>query len=417
MRSRLLCLLIFLAACTGSSEPEKDYQLVFGVSQASATGVLAGCTGAFGATGGLVRIDSRKLGGSPGQCNFVPTASPPFDLERRIQQANASDTSALYISLPKAGLVQAFDNQLGSVVWAYPSAAVLLPTGQDFCPTKITLSSGQLALTNSPSENYLVILDDPSNPSSGCPATTRASRVVVLNRTTGTRLGWLNLDFAARANGQIRLAATDSELFILYADSGTSYRVARILFSSISENTLSSSLLFSEPVPSIFSAPDTQIWLGFGNTNGNSAVLLAAFGGSSGKVILVGLNATTNRPEFGAELRETADTSSPLGSSNRIFWNRDASSSSNFGAGNITLFARERPDTVLRRQNGLLAQVVSRGLTTTDGVFSNNGNFWGLSNNAFYRLDVFYYPNIQTALGLTNLGDAQLTAISWLISN
>ncbi len=395
--------LLFLVACTGSSELEKDYQLIFAVSnQPTATGVLSGCTNPLNKAGGLLRIDSRRLRTQPsGQCQFIATDSPPYDLERSLRPSTP-DNQALFVSLPLAGAVQAYNPNL-ALLWTYPSVSSTLPSGfSEFCPTQLALSSGQATLGSVPSEAFIVVLDDPKDPKSTCTAN-RDARLVVLDRS-GKLRGWINLDFAARVNGQIRIAASESELFLLYADNGSSYRVARISFGNINLATSLSSFSFSDPIP-VFSNPSTNLALGYTNTG-----LLLAIGGSSGRVLPVVFNASLNKVEFAAELRETNATSDFIGATQQIFWNKD-------GGSNLTVFARERPDVLLRRSQGESAQRTTRNFVAQDGVFAKDSSFWGLSNGGVFWLDVFTFPNVQTVRGVTNLGDANLMAISWLIGN
>ncbi len=404
MKVRFLMLLACLVACTGSTEPEKDYQLVFGVANLpTLSGVLANCATPLSVAGGLLRIDSRKLetANPTGNCNFIATPSVPFDLERSVQ-VGTLDTRALFVSLPKAKEVRAYNNQISDVLWAFPSVAVPLPTGwTDFCPTQLALSSSNTAINNSPSETFLLVLDDPKEPKSDCASPRENARLVVLNRD-GTRKGWLNLDFAARVNGQVRIVASDTEIYILYADNGASYRIARLAFSSLVNDTKSTSLQFSESIP-IFSSPGTNLALAFTNLG-----LLAGIGGTSGRVIPISFK--DNKIELGAELRETAENSEAIGATQAIFWNRDSNS-------NLSIFARERPDILLRRVTGVTATKINRTFNTQDGIFTSDSSFWGISNNAFYRLDVFNFPNIQSLQGLTNLSNAQITSLTWLIGN
>jgi hypothetical protein len=417
-RGCVVFLVLFLAACTGSNELERDYQIVLGLSnQPSLTGMLSNCKGTLGTTGGLLRIDSRELarklnGSNPqtqGQCNFIPTDSPPFDIERSF---NSAALGSLFVSQPKpsqtqtTGRVQAFSSIL-TELWRYPSATVPLPATQtEFCPTQLVLSSGETPSNNAPSESLLFVLDDPTDPQTGCTAD-REVRVTALNRD-GTRKGWLGLGIANRSLGQVRLAASSSELFILYADTGTAYRVARLLFTSLVDNTPSSSLQISEPIPGVFSSANTALALAF--TASNTGIsLVVGVGGSSGTVLPVSFNTTTNRPEFGAALRETTETSELIGATNAIFWNRDA------GQKPLSIFARERPDIVLRRVQGGIAQRQTRVLTTTDGVFTPDGFFWGLHNSTLYRLDVFNFPNLQLTQNPSPLSDAAITSINWVV--
>ena len=161
MKIWFLGLLVCLAACTGSTEPEKDFQLIFGIANLpSPAGVLAGCSNPLSVAGGLLRIDSRKLESvnPTGNCNFVPTPSVPFDLERSAR-VGTLDTRALFVSLPKAKEVRAYNNQISAVLWAFPSVAVPLPDGwTDFCPTQLALSSSNTAITSLPSESFLSFL-------------------------------------------------------------------------------------------------------------------------------------------------------------------------------------------------------------------------------------------------------------------
>ncbi len=400
MKYLLLVLLTCLVACTGSLEPEKDYQLVFGIANLpAASGVLADCSNPLSTAGGLLRIDSRKLDpvAPTGNCNFIATPSPPYDLKRSFRASGA----AMFISLPKAGQVRAYNNQLNSLIWTFP--ATPLPDDlKDFCPTQLALSSSNVAQNSLPSENFLVVLDDPQDPRSGC-TVSRDARLVVLNRD-GTRKGWLNLNFAARVNGQIRIVASDSEVFILYADNGSSYRLARLLFSNTIDNIPSSSLLISDAIAGVFSNLNINLALSYTQTG-----LLVGIGGFSGKVLPVSL--VSDKFEFGAELRETTETSDFIGATQAIFWNRET------GTNNLSIFARERPDTLLRRATGNFGVRITRGFNTQDGIFTSDSSFWGLSSNAFYRLDIFTFPNIQTLQPLTALSNANLTAISWLIGN
>jgi hypothetical protein len=403
-----LVLLTTFTACTGSNELEKDYQIVLGMSnQPTPTGVLANCTNQLGTTGGLLRIDSRRLDGSnpTGQCSFTPTSSPPFDLERSF---NGSATGNLFVSLPKAGVVQARSSTLGEL-WTYPSATVALPATQtEFCPTQLALSSSEIASTNAPSESLLFVLDDPANPQSGCTTKRTEPRVTALNRD-GTRKGWVGLSIANRSNGGIQIAASSTELYILYADNGTAYRVARLPISGLVENTPSSSLQISDPIPGVLSSPNTTLTLGFSPLG--TVTLLVGVGGSSGVVLPVTFNTTINRPEFGAALRETTETSELVGATRAIFWNRDASQKP------LTIFARERPDVLLRRVQSSTIQRQSRGLSTTDGVFTPDGFFWGLHNSTLYRLDVFNFPNLQLSQNPSPLSDASISAINWIVGN
>ncbi len=405
MKVRFLMPLMCLVACTGSTEPEKDYQLVFGIANLpSLSGVLANCSNPLSVAGGILRIDSRKTEtvNPTGNCNFVATPSVPFDLERSLR-VGTLDTRALFVSLPKAGQVQAYNSQISTVLWTFPSVAVPLPTGwTDFCPTQLALSSSHTAINNSPSETFLLVLDDPKEPKSDCASPRENARLVVLNRD-GTRKGWLNLDFAARVNGQIRVLASDTEIYILYADNGALYRLARLAFSSLVEDTKTTSLQFSDAFP-VFNNPNTNLALAFTNLG-----LLAGIGGTNGRVIPIAFK--DNKIEFGAELRETVETSDAIGATQAIFWNREA------GTGNLSIFARERPDILLRRVVAASANKINRNFNTQDGIFTSDSSFWGISNNAFYRLDVFNFPNIQTLQGLTNLNDAQITSLTWLIGN
>jgi hypothetical protein len=410
-RSGVVFLALFLAACTGSNEPEKDYQIVLGIqNQPNLTGVLSDCAGALGTTGGLLRIDSRKLDGSDTservQCSFIPTSSPPFDIERSF---NSAATGSLFVSQPKTGQVQAFSSTL-TPLWTYPSATVSLPATQtEFCPTQLSLSSSETPVTNAPSEDLLFVLDDPANPQSGCSTNRTEARVTALNRD-GTRKGWIGLSIANRDRGAIRLAASGSELFILYADNGTAYRVARLPFTALVDNTPSSSLQISEPIPGVLNSPSTKLALAFATSNAGIG-LLVGVGGSSGVVLPVSFNTTTNRPEFGAVLRETTETSELIGATSAIFWNRDG------GQKPLAIFARERPDVLLRRVLGGVAQSQTRVLTTTDGVFTPDGFFWGLHSNTLYRLDVFNFPNLQLTQPPSALNDAVILAIAWVIGN
>ncbi len=404
MKVWFLMLLMCLVACTGSTEPEKDYQLVFGIANLpSLSGVLANCATPLSVAGGILRIDSRKTEtvNPTGNCNFIATPSVPFDLERSVR-VGTLDTRALFVSLPKAGQVQAYNSQISTVLWTFPSVVAPLPTGwTDFCPTQLALSSSNIAINNSPSETFLLVLDDPKEPKDDCTSPRENARLVVLNRD-GTRKGWLNLDFAARVNGQIRVVASDTEIYILYADNGASYRIARLAFSSLVDDTKSTSLQFSESIP-IFSSPGTNLALAFTNLG-----LLVGIGGTSGRVIPISFK--DNKIELGAELRETTEISDAIGATQAIFWNRDSNS-------NLSIFARERPDILLRRVTGVTANKINRNFNTQDGIFTSDSSFWGISNNAFYRLDVFNFPNIQTLQGLTNLSDAQITSLTWLIGN
>ncbi len=400
---KYLFLVLLFCACTGSVEPEKDFQLVFGIANLpSPTGVLADCSNPLSVAGGLLRIDSRKLDPvtPTGNCNFIATPSTPYDLERSFRP---SSSSALFVSLPKAGQVLAYNNLLTSQIWTYPSSNTPLPDSfQDFCPTQLALSSSNLAQNSLPSENFLVVLDDPQDQKSTC-NTLRDARLVILNRD-GTRKGWLNLNFAARVNGQIRVVASDTEIFMLYADNGSSYRLARLLLTSALDNTPSSSLLISDPIAGVFSNLNTNLSLSYTQTG-----LLVGIGGVGGKVLPVAV--VSNKFEFGAELRETSETSEFIGATQAIFWNRD------IGTNNLSIFARERPDTLLRRTTGNLGVRITRGFNTQDGIFTSDSSFWGLSNSTFYRLDVFTFPTIQTLQPLTRLGNANLTALSWLVGN
>jgi hypothetical protein len=397
-------LLLVLAACTGSSEPEKDFQLVFGVANLpSSSGVLANCSNPLSVSGGLLRIDSRKLEtvNPTGNCNFIATPSVPFNLERSLR-VNAAENRALFVSLPKASQVRAYNSQLSTVIWTFPSATVPLPADwKDFCPTQLALSSSNTPVNSSPSENFLVVLDDPKDPKSDCNLSRDNARLLVLNRD-GTRKGWLNLDFAARVNGQVRVVASETEIYLLYADNGTSYRVARLAFSSLVDDTKSSNLQFSEAIP-IFSNLQTNLALAFTSTG-----LLAGIGGTNGKVIAITFK--DNKIELGAELRESTETSDLIGSTQAIFWNRDNTTN------NLSIFARERPDILLRRV-ATIPSKINRSFNTQYGIFTSDSSFWGISNNAFYRLDVFNFPNIQTLQGLTSVGDAKITALTWLIGN
>ena len=159
---------------------------------------------------------------------------------------------------------------------------------------------------------------------------------------------------------------------------------------------------FSESIP-IFSSPGTNLALAFTNLG-----LLAGIGGTSGRVIPISFK--DNKIELGAELRETAENSEAIGATQAIFWNRDSNS-------NLSIFARERPDILLRRVTGVTATKINRTFNTQDGIFTSDSSFWGISNNAFYRLDVFNFPNIQSLQGLTNLSNAQITSLTWLIGN
>jgi hypothetical protein len=408
-RNAVVVLAIVLAACTGSNELERDYQIVLGVSnQPSLTGVLSGCTGALGTTGGLLRIDSRKLDGSnpqEGQCSFIPTDSPPFDIERSF---NGAVLGSLFVSQPKVGQVQAFSSTL-IPLWTYPSPTVALPATQtEFCPTQLALSSSETPSNNAPSEGLLFVLDDPINPQTGCTAD-REVRVTALNRD-GTRKGWLGLGIANRSLGQVRLAASSSELFILYPDNGTAYRVARLAFASLVDDTPSSSLQISEPIPGVFSNANTALGLAFAASN-TGIGLLVGVGGLGGTVLPVTFNSTTNRPEFGAALRETTETSELIGATTAIFWNRDG------GQKPLSIFARERSDILLRRVQGGVAQRQTRALTTTEGVFTPDGFFWGLQNSTLYRLDVFNFPNLQLTQNPSPLNDAVITSINWVVGN
>jgi hypothetical protein len=413
-----LALLAVFTACTGSNELEKDYQIILGITnQPVLTGVLAGCSRLTGTTSSLLKIDSRRLDGSnpSGQCSFIPTDSPPFDLERSF---NGSATGSLFVSQPKTGVVQARSSIVGNalsstegILWTYPSATVALPSNQtEFCPTQLVLSSGDTASTSAPSESLLFVLDDPTNPQSGCTTKRNEARVTALNRD-GTRKGWIGLDIANRNLGGIRLAATSTELYILYADNGTAYRVARLPFSSFIDNTPSSSLQISEPIPGVLSSANTALGLGFSPLGVNPATLLLGIGGSSGLVLPVTFNTTTNRPEFGAALRETTETSDFIGATTAILWNRDASQKP------LTIFARERPDVLLRRVQGGSTQRQSRVLPTTDGVFTPDGFFWGLQNSTLYRLDVFNFPNLQLTQNPNPLSDASISTINWVVGN
>jgi hypothetical protein len=419
-RSGVVILACVLAACTGSNEDEKDYQIVLGMeNQPNFTGVLAGCASTVntvGTTGGLLWIDSRKLDGSDTservQCSFIPTSSPPFDIERSF---NSNATGSLFVSQPKpsqtqsTGRVQAFSSTLNEV-WTYPSATVTLPATQtEFCPTQLVLSSSETPITNVPSESLLLVLDNPTNPQTGCAVVTREARVTALNRD-GTRKGWLGLDIANRNLGQIQIAASSSELFIVYADTGAAYRVARLPLASLVDNTPSSSLQISEPLPGVFSDPNTNLALGFAASN-TSIGLLVGVGGSSGTVLPVSLNSATNRPEFGAAVRETTETSDFIGATSAILWNRDG------GQKPLTIFARERPDILLRRVLGGTAQRQTRALTTTNGVFTPDGFFWGLQSSTLYRLDVFNFPNLQLVQNPSPVGNAVITSINWIVGN
>jgi hypothetical protein len=404
MKVWFLGLLVCLVACTGSSEPEKDFQLIFGIGNLPApTGVLAGCSTPLSTAGGLLRIDSRKLEttNSTGNCSFVATPSAPFDLERSVR-VSAAETPALFVSFPKASVVQAYNSQISAVLWSFPSATTPLPSGwTDFCPTQITLSSSNTPIVALPSEHFLLVLDDPKD-QKDCGSTRETARLLVLNRD-GTRKGWVSLDFAARVNGQIRMVASDTEIYLLYADNGASYRLARLAFSSLSDDTKTTSLQFSDAIPN-FSNPSTNLALAFTNSG-----LTAGIGGTNGKVFPITFK--DNKIELGAELRETTETSDQIGATQGIFWNRDSSTS------NLSIFARERPDILLRRGLAIGASKINRSFNTQDGIFTSDSSFWGISNNAFYRLDVFNFPNIQTLQGLTNLGNAQITSLTWLISN
>lgn len=409
-RALVFFLLLSLLACTGSSELETDYQIVLGINNPpNPTGVLAGCINLPATTGGLLKIDSRRLGGSnpSGKCEFAQTDSPPFDLERSF---NVSATGSLFVSLPKANLVQAYDSKLTvSPLWKYPDTVknvILPPNHTEFCPTQLTLSSSEVTATNNPSESLLFILDDPTQ----CQSNRTEARVTALNRD-GTRKGWLELGFANRNSGQIRLAASSTELFILYADFGASYKVARLLLSNLIENTPASSLQFSEPIPNVLSASNTKLTLEFAQTNTNAVGLWVGVGGSGGVLLPVTFNTTSNKPEFGAALREGGENSDFVGATSAIFWNRDSAQKP------VSIFARERPDILLRRVQNGVAQVQTRILTTTDGIFTPDGFFWGLHNNTLYRLDVFNFPNLQLTQNPNPLSNAETSSISWLIGN
>jgi hypothetical protein len=399
-------LLLTLVACTGSTELEKDYQLVFAVQNLpTLTGTLSGCTiplstDPLSSAGGLLRIDSRKLEtvNPTGNCSFIALPSAPFDLERSYKVN--PDAFALFVSLPKTSQVRAYNKDISAPPsWTFPSPTVPLPLGwTDFCPTQLALSSSNTALNGALNENFLLILDDPKV----CNLPRQSARLLVLNRD-GTRKGWLNLDFAALSNGQIKMVASDNEIFILYADNGASYRLARLAFSSLTDDTKSTNLQFSESIP-IFSNLSIKLALAYSNTG-----LLAGIGGSNGTVVPIGF--TENKIVIGAELRETTEISDPIGSSQGIFWNKDG------GVNNISIFARERPDILLRRNAGTLNSKINRVFNTEDGIFTPDSNFWGIANNTFYRLDLFNFPNIQTLQGIKNLSDANISAISWLIGN
>lgn len=196
--------------------------------------------------------------------------------------------------------------------------------------------------------------------------------------------------------------ASDAEIYVLYADTGATYRVARLALSNLIDDTKATSLQFSDSIP-VFSNPETNLALSYTNSG-----LVASIGGSN-RVIPISFK--DNKIELGADLRETIDTSDLIGATQNIFWNRES------GTNNISIFARERPDILLRRVNGAIPIKTNRNFNTRDGIFTADSIFWGLSNNTFFRLDVFNFPNIQTLQGLTNVGDAQITALSWLISN
>ncbi len=399
-----LGLLVFIAACTGSTELEKDYQMIFGIKNIpTAAGILSNCSTPLTSAGGLLKIDSRKLETiSPsGNCQFIAMPSAPFDLERSVQVPTESDKSALFVSLPVAQEVRSYDNLLSQVVWAFPSSQNPLPLefNNEFCPTELGLSSSNTQISGA-SEALLVVLDDPQDPSSNCLALNRDPRVIILERS-GKIKGWLKLDFAARINGQIKIAASNTDLFFLYADNGSAYRIARLAISSIVVNTPTSALLLSPSIPDVSSNINTNIALGFSNTG-----LQVVIGGNTGKIIPVSI--VENKFVIGAQLRETTETSEAIGSSLGLFWNRET------GTSNLTLYARERQDLLLRRTKDGLGEKINRNLSTKQGVFTLDTNFWGINNNSLYRLDLLNFPNIQTSRAPIPIGDAELTSISWV---
>ncbi len=404
----LLCSVLF--ACTGSNELGTDFQLVFGI--AGNITPPANCTGALTATGGLLKIGSRKLenlDGANTDCLLVPTPNPPFDLER-ISRVNTSDKVALLVSIPKSGEVRAYDNKLTSTpLWTY-SATSLPVLDANFCPTQMAFSSSQTAIINSPQEQLVVVLDD-SKECDPTASSQRILRLIVLNRFTGTRVGVVDLPDVERSS-PLRFVVSDAEISVLYTVVN-SYFLQQIPLNGIN-NTTTTPVSQRIALTGIGSIPNTNIALGYsGNGNGTTSLLIG-IGGSTGNVFPVLRNNSTQALEIGAELRETSETSNPIGSSSGIFWNRDFG---NNNSKNITIFARENTDLFLRQSTSTLSQKATTGfLETKAAIFANDGNFWGISNDKFYTIDFFFYPRLVVAAP-RSLGGASFTSINWLISN
>jgi hypothetical protein len=422
-----------LMACDGSSEGTvNNFDLVLTVTGGTLNTGRCNSTQPITNANGLIFVNKTILTreqSDTADCVYQPSGNDnvlgpdgasfkPFDSQNRIV------SNEVFVSFPEAKRIVKF-SETRDKVWLFgleqgglPDPLLKIPTSnvptdKNFCPAQIVLSDANLPASSSPSEGLLAVLDDPA----ACTNSTsnRTPRVAIINANDGSLQGFFELGFFTRSNSPIRIAATNSTVFMLGANAGSQYIVARVPLADIGKTSPAPVVSISEPLTGNLSSSLTRpLTLGVVESRVFAGI------GDSGRSIEV-VNDNTNRVAFAPSDVLTGDAgSNPVGGSRLIFWNR--SNGATESNPNLTLFARDNDIFTRRTLAGGAPQNETVSSRIIDAIYPSVDNaVWGLrsSNNTdgsgLIRIDPFPASSPLTISFPEWISNITVSSISWLI--